>query len=39
MTKLLEAFGKRYERILMSNPRITNTRLATRMLRAIGINI
>ena len=39
MTKLFQAFGKRYERILMSNPRISNTRLAARMLRAIGINI
>lgn len=40
MTKIFKPFsGKKYEAVLMSDPRITNTKLAIRMLRAIGINI
>ena len=31
--------GKDYEKILMSDPKITNTNLAIRMLRKIGIKL
>ena len=40
MTKIFKPFnGKKYAIVLMSDPRITNTNLAIRMLKAIGINI
>jgi hypothetical protein len=40
MTNLFKSFSNaKYASILMSDPTIRNTRLAARMLRAIGINI